>query len=136
MGGFTPSCSCLSEPGHDVGVGVEGDGDAGVPEALRDDLGVDAGAEGEGGRGVPQVVQADRRQPEATDQVPERLRDVLRLERSTIGLDEEQIVLESPESEPLPVLAVPQRAMTEPVTPSMLTVRRERFVFGSEKWTS
>jgi hypothetical protein len=45
-----------------VRVGVEGDRDGGVPEALGDDLGVDAGLECQGGVGVAQVVQANLRQ--------------------------------------------------------------------------
>ena len=45
-----------------VRVGVQGDRDGRVPEALTDDLGMDAGLQGQGGMGVSQVVQSDRRQ--------------------------------------------------------------------------
>jgi hypothetical protein len=48
-------CGAL-HAGDDVGVGVEGDGDAGVTEAFLDDLGVDAGGERQGGGRVPEVV--------------------------------------------------------------------------------
>ena len=43
--------------GQDVGVGVEGEGDAGVSEELLDVLGVDISGEKQGGAGVPEVVE-------------------------------------------------------------------------------
>src|SRR5215212_10984125 len=47
----------------DVAVGLEGEGDAGVAQALADHLGRDPGLEGRGGVAVAHVMQADPRQP-------------------------------------------------------------------------
>ena len=50
----------LVHRGEDVAVGVEGDGDGGVAEALGNHLGGLAGEQCCGGRGVAEVVEADR----------------------------------------------------------------------------
>src|SRR5215218_8835024 len=49
----------LIQARDDVAVGVQGDLDVGVPQALADDLGRDAGGEGRGRVAVAHVVQAD-----------------------------------------------------------------------------
>src|SRR5215212_10775515 len=49
--------------GDDMAVGLEGEGDAGMAQALADHLGRDPGLEGRGGVAVAHVMQADPRQP-------------------------------------------------------------------------
>ena len=48
-----------------MGVGVDGDGDAGVSQEVLDQLGVDATLEEERGAGVPEIVEGNVREPRA-----------------------------------------------------------------------
>jgi hypothetical protein len=53
----------LVQAGQHVAIGVHGDGDVGVPEALADDLGRDPSRQRGGGVAVPNVMQADLGEP-------------------------------------------------------------------------
>ena len=55
-----PGRLLLGELGKDVGVGVEGDRDRRVTEAVAHDLRMDARAEGERRVSVAQIVETDR----------------------------------------------------------------------------
>jgi hypothetical protein len=55
-----------------------------VPEALGNDLGVDAGLPGQSGVGVPQVVQADARQYRLLHRLAEVARHGLLVERGAV----------------------------------------------------
>jgi hypothetical protein len=57
-----------------VRVGVEGDGYGGVPEHVRDDLGVNVLGEQERGARVPEAVEAYLRQPGPLEQGLEAVR--------------------------------------------------------------
>jgi hypothetical protein len=54
----------LSQSRYDVAVGVQRDGDARVPEHLRDYLGVPAFRQQQRGTGVPEVVEPYVGQPD------------------------------------------------------------------------
>ena len=47
----------LLEPGYDMRVGIQGEGDARMAQPLAHHLGIDAGNEQYGGMGVPEVVE-------------------------------------------------------------------------------
>ncbi len=53
-----PGSLLLGQGRDDVRVGVEGDADRAVPQALGDDLGMDAGGKSKGRVGVSEVVKA------------------------------------------------------------------------------
>src|SRR5665647_1411044 len=79
---------------YGVRVGVERDRHGGVPEALRDDLRMDAGLKGERRVSVPEVVQADLRQHRLLDRLAPVAGDGLRVERPTVLLGEDQTPLD------------------------------------------
>ncbi|MFC1977066.1 hypothetical protein ACFLWS_02210 [Chloroflexota bacterium] len=49
----------LLEPGYDMRVGIQGEGDTGMPQPLTDHLGINSGNEQYGGVGVSQIVKSD-----------------------------------------------------------------------------
>jgi hypothetical protein len=69
---------------QDVAVGVHGDGDAGVPEPLRDDLGRDAGGQGGRGVAVAHVVQPDPRETGRQGELLEPYGDPLWVDGSAV----------------------------------------------------
>jgi hypothetical protein len=85
-----------NEPGHDAGrllvqagqyvtVGVHGDGDVGVAQALADDLGRDPGGQGGGGVAVADVVQPDLGQVGGAGVLLEPFGEPLGVQRPAVG---------------------------------------------------
>jgi hypothetical protein len=72
--------------GEHVRVGVERDGYGGVPQHLRDNLGVDVLGEQQRGAGAPEVVEAYLRQPRLLEQRLESVRGDVALVHGLPGL--------------------------------------------------
>ena len=58
-----PTSRFFGECRQAMGVGVKGDADVGVTEALAYDLGMNPGAKSQGGMGVPEVMKTNLRNP-------------------------------------------------------------------------
>src|SRR5215217_67601 len=98
---------CVSvHAGNDMAVGLEGEGDAGVAEALADYLGRDPGLEGGRRVAVAHVVQADPRQPGGPGVLLEPVGDVLGVERTTVGPGEDVAELAVAATDRLAVLGL------------------------------
>jgi hypothetical protein len=89
-----------------VAVGLQGEGDAGVAEALVDHLGRDPGLERRGGVAVAHVVQADLGQPGGPGVLLEPVGDVLGVERATVRPGEHVAVVAVASSDGLAVLSL------------------------------
>jgi hypothetical protein len=72
------------QAGEHLAVGVHGDGDGGVPEALGEDLGRDAGGEGGRGVAVANIVQPDPREAGRPGELLEPRRKPLRVDGTAV----------------------------------------------------
>jgi len=123
-------------PRHHVAIGVQGDADRGVPEALLHDLGMHALTQEHRGMSVPQVVEAAGEAGLLEDPAA-GTREVGRPPRLTVGAGEDEVVtLEAgPTRRRISHCALRCSRSASTVISGRAMVRAPRAVFGSLKAT-